>query len=620
MRVILAFFLSFLATFMPAAMAGPPLTWGNGRVQLLQDGAVTSAGNNVDAPNYIRNGDFARGDTGGWATYADAAGTTPVDGTGGSPNETFAATASSPLSGNWSGILTKDAANRQGQGVSYDFSIDNIDKGNVVCFSMSSELSSAGAPADFAFYVYDITNANLITPSVTAIPSGTARTFSSCFVSTSSASYRAIVHTATTSTSAMTLKVDNVKISRLPVSYGSAITDIQTVSSPTLVTDTGATVTLNATAREALDIKWKQVGDTMKLWAGFRNGTGGSASAASGTYIEIPLPTGYTVETTKLISTLSGYRVNGFGQISAQNANGGVYYNPTTNRLVIMNAAGATPDFVTLASITSGVRFSLEAEIPILNWSSNIQIANRALEEYAYNTNTADSNDTTSFGNGPSGVSFGSYSTATRTKRVRFQFPIQQTDFIAAEVLDFSTNRWILLDNSRFKALSATTGMTIQVVNATDVDVFFGSAGYAATPTGAANAWSVIAGGTDYKWRIKKISGGSVAGYPIDAANIIRDYRSTGSISGTTTLTNLNTTVLYVSSAAPRTITLPPASAELIGYAVTFKDDTGSAATNNITIAAAGSDTIDGAATNVMASNWAVRTYRVRSATSWRVE
>jgi hypothetical protein len=61
--------------------------------------------------------------------------------------------------------------------------------------------------------------------------------------------------------------------------------------------------------------------------------------------------------------------------------------------------------------------------------------------------------------------------------------------------------------------------------------------------------------------------------------------------------------LLNVDTSAARNITLPLASAVSSGRVYIVKDSTGSANTNNITITAAGSDTIDGGATFVYNSN-----------------
>jgi hypothetical protein len=81
-----------------------------------------SANKVSDEINFINNPDGEDGAF-GWVAYADAAGTSPVDATGGAPGITITRSTSSPLDGAASLKITKDAVNRQGEGVSYDFTV-----------------------------------------------------------------------------------------------------------------------------------------------------------------------------------------------------------------------------------------------------------------------------------------------------------------------------------------------------------------------------------------------------------------------------------------------------------------------------------------------------------------
>lgn len=190
--------------------------------------------------DYIKNG-RATVNTDGWSTYADAAGATPVDGTGGSPNVTWTRTTSSPLSGDASFLFTKDAANRQGQGVSYTFTIDSADDNgglfnSPLSYSPDTGTYSGGSSttdSDLTVYVVSLEFGTVIQPSyykldasvngkvVKATPvfqlpvsagGGSARQFRLC------------VHVATTSASAYTVKFDEIKVNPQPqsnVQYGS---------------------------------------------------------------------------------------------------------------------------------------------------------------------------------------------------------------------------------------------------------------------------------------------------------------------------------------------------------------------------------------------------------------
>ncbi len=147
----------------------------------------------------------------GWNTYADAAGATPVDGTGGSPVITFARSTTTPLFNTASGLLTKTATDSQGQGVSTPFTLPlgMISRDNTI--ELYSAVGGTYVTGDLKVYIYDITNATLITPSVTDISSVTGR-FQAQWRSTASTSYRLILHVSTTSTNAYTCKIDNISI------------------------------------------------------------------------------------------------------------------------------------------------------------------------------------------------------------------------------------------------------------------------------------------------------------------------------------------------------------------------------------------------------------------------
>ena len=113
--------------------------------------------------NYIEARDGTK--LGLWTTYADAAGTSPVDGTGGSPASTFVAQTDSAIRKNTNFLWTKTAVNRQGEGFSYAFSIDNADKGKVLQISFEYLIASGTfADNDMSVWVYDVTNAVLIQP------------------------------------------------------------------------------------------------------------------------------------------------------------------------------------------------------------------------------------------------------------------------------------------------------------------------------------------------------------------------------------------------------------------------------------------------------------------------
>lgn len=154
----------------------------------------------------------------GTSTLANGGDTSPIDGTGGSiTGVIFTRSLINPLIGIASFLLSKDAASRQGQGVSTDFVINSIDKGTPLQINFAYSGSSGmvlGTSSDARVFVYDVTNAVLIpvTPLATiAGPVSTAKTFVGQFNSSAtSINYRLIVHIATTSTTAWDLQLDQV--------------------------------------------------------------------------------------------------------------------------------------------------------------------------------------------------------------------------------------------------------------------------------------------------------------------------------------------------------------------------------------------------------------------------
>lgn len=246
--------------------------------------------------NYVSNGN-ADVDTTGWATYADAAGTSPVDGTAGSPTTTFTRSTSSPLRGAGSFLLTKDAANRQGEGASYAFTIDTADQARVLNISFDYLVSSgtfvAGTgttDSDVTVWIYDVTNAAIIQPTNIRLYSnstGVADKFSGTFQTASnSTSYRLIIHVGSTSASAYTLKIDDVRITQVTTIKGSVVSDWQTY------TPTGSWVS-NTTYTGI----WRREGDSARIRIYLLLG-GAPTSAA----LTVNLPTGLVIDTAKLLA------------------------------------------------------------------------------------------------------------------------------------------------------------------------------------------------------------------------------------------------------------------------------------------------------------------------------
>jgi len=178
--------------------------------------------------NYIRNSG-AKDNTLGYSAYADVASPQPVDATGGSPTVSITRTTSSPLSGDACLLFTKDAADRQGQGFSYDFEIDKADEGKVFSieldYAVASGTYSGGTPStdsDLTIYIISKEFGTVIQPSGFKLDGavvGVVNRASCSFQPPVSAGggsarqFRLAFHVATTSTSPYTVKLDNISVS-----------------------------------------------------------------------------------------------------------------------------------------------------------------------------------------------------------------------------------------------------------------------------------------------------------------------------------------------------------------------------------------------------------------------
>ncbi len=339
--------------------------------KLSNAGAEIKIGSGAGGINYIGNSDFEGGTT-GWAAYADAAQSTPVDGTGGSPNVTITQQTVSPLRDSANGIITKDAANRQGQGVSYDFSIAIADQAKVINVSFDYRVSTNYTTGDIGMFVYDVTNATVIQVAPSGVEKLTAALpgkFTGTFQTASnSTSYRLIFHVASTSASSYTLEIDNVVVGPQIVENGAPVTDWVSYT-PTGVwtgTYTG---------------KWRRVGDTMEVDVSFA-----ATGAVSGTQT-FSIPSGYTIDTTKLaVSSPSNENTAlgfcRFADTGTADYPGSVVYSSSTSVQVFTILASGTYAQDDTATATkpftwgSGDKLTAKFWIPITGWSSTVLMSN----------------------------------------------------------------------------------------------------------------------------------------------------------------------------------------------------------------------------------------------------
>lgn len=435
------------------------------------------------------------------------------------------------------------------------FSIDNADLG----LPLSVEFDLTGVAASTSYDVVVVRYNSAGTYQETIVVAGTASAGSpaSAQLPTGTGKFKGFFIPSATSTDLYAIRLrkvaavdDDFQIDSLFVGPGSSIQGA-IVTAWEAYTPTYASGTITGTTLSGF---WRRTGNTLETKIRIQ-GSAASSLSASTTSINY-LPTGLTVDSTKLATRPSdrGWTSTGMCFGSFDN----LVYNPcmleienpaTTARVLVLKTSNASPFAATNFTALSSANFASTAlnavdrfmefhlSVPISQWagSGTTTLANRAVEEYAYNTSTSASNDTSSFGYGLDGVLFPNISAfgTSYSKRVRFQTSILPTDNIFLEYLLSGAGAWRNASQIFPLIKQGASSYGIQLTNVTgsttDVEVQFraqGSSPSNATYGGNGDAWSTFFGdGT--KWRLRKVSSGAAVGYPVSARNIVGDTTGT---------------------------------------------------------------------------------------------
>lgn len=343
--------------------------------------AVGVGGGTNEQSEYITNGKFESATT-GWATYADAASSSPADGTGGSPTATIArtTTAGEILKGTASLEFAKPASNEQGEGFSYDFTVDPENYSNLrpVYLSFDYKTTSNYASSDIKVFVYDkdaaavlgVVDADNLAGALPASTGG--RRFTGVFYPTTSTSndYRLIFHVTSTNASAYDFHVDSVHAGSQVTTPSAIITD-WTSFTPTGSWSTNSTYTG----------RWRRVGDSMEVIVNIS-----LAGAPTSTGLTVNLPSGYTIDTNKIVAQAG--TIGSLGHGSAADSGVATYglvvhYNTTTSVAVYAQNAASTYLFHSTSQVTQALPFTfgspdqveINFKVPISNWTSGASVS-----------------------------------------------------------------------------------------------------------------------------------------------------------------------------------------------------------------------------------------------------
>lgn len=453
----------------------------------------------------------------GGTLYNDSA-AAPVDGTGGTTTGmTYEAVTSGTLRGAVSYRLSKDAANRQGNGVAFDLTIDSVDKSTVQSINFDISASANFVSGDASLYIYDVTNAVML-PIVTLLPTGTSSQFSRGIALTTGTSYRILLHVASTSALAYDITLDAMTVNSIIRPQSPAISDWISYT-PTISAGFGSVTNLIA--------RYRREGDTLRGQVSF---TAGTLAGSEGT---ITLPTGLTIDSSKLslnnTSANPGSVIGSWGDNRASASVSGLMVTaPATSTSVVYFAPQAvsgvshlTPASNVSTQITgTGNVVACEFFVPISNWSSNITLSSSSSAlQFSSNSSTSDANDTTSFSYGVSGSPLPGTLTALRTKRIQLNSPYQSIDDLDLFIVPASNTAPLKVGNGLVRNTSGTIiaspltiqntttyGVGIQPVSGstTQIDVVFGQYSHPSGATFAAAGanWSTANG----NWFVKNRS------------------------------------------------------------------------------------------------------------------
>ena len=362
---------------------------GNNRMYFKADGklyTLDSAGNEAQVgsgagggvKNLITNGSADDTAASIFVPYADAAGTRPVDGTGGSPTVTTSVTTTAPLDGTKAFLLTKPASNVQGQGWAVPFTVDPAYRAKSLKISADYIINSgtfvpgnnSGTPADgdLIWYIYDVTNSQLIEPSnikMFSNNSSIADKFEATFqTSVSGSSYRLIAHVASTSALAFEIKLDNITVSPQVYVFGTPVTDWQAYT-PASTQGFGSVTNQ--------EIMWRRVGDSIEVKAKF---TVGSLQASE---VRFSLPPGFVSADTTKIPTIQ--KAGAWVQDSAGSVGGQVLIEPGVSYFTFGAQSGSSGGLLkqttAIGNYNAG-KVSFVAMCPIQGLSSSVQMSDAA--------------------------------------------------------------------------------------------------------------------------------------------------------------------------------------------------------------------------------------------------
>jgi hypothetical protein len=347
------------------------------------------------------------------------------------------------------------------------------------------------------------------TPVSAKLPTGTT-TFNGFFIPTADVGHLYAVRLRSLANTVQ-IRVDTLFVGNQPVRTGTVVTDWQSYT-PTGPYTTGSPVYTG---------RWRRVGDSIEVSIDIAFSTTTNAAGAIFTPAQVLNGLGLTIDTSKLPNITDAVTPIGNWNVydSGIAIYGGVVCFPGTN-IELYAATGSNISAANPIAINTGDNMSFNARLPITGWSTNVTMADRAVEEFAADDGSADV-----FGVNGAPVPNVGFGTGFTSRNFSFQGVRQATDSFDLEYF-YNGFGWSK-QNGLYNCIIGTGGYAFGIrgywTSATTYTVEFGNGGTASNNgLGAAgsDSWASRFSGGD-RWRLRRVSGGAQVGYPINSANIV---------------------------------------------------------------------------------------------------
>jgi len=310
--------------------------------------------------NYIEN-PTPKIDTSGWVRYKTTAPSATPDDFAGVPNGavTWTRNTTNALNNVSDFLLTKDANNRQGEGIYYEFDIRNGDK-TVMQLLRALKLDSANyTDADISLFLVTSSDGfvtqNIIYPANQDLLAGTPDTLKQFQFNSTDTEGRLCIHISSTNALAYTVQFNDFALAQSPVATSAVVLDWEEF------TPTGTWI-----ANTTYTGFYRRVGDSAEIFV--RVALAGAPTSAT---LQVNLPSGLALDTTKLADS----QELGTAWISDSstpiNRTKGSVSDTGSNSLQIFYIGGSTVTQAAPFTFASGDEVVLRAIVPIQGWSSN---------------------------------------------------------------------------------------------------------------------------------------------------------------------------------------------------------------------------------------------------------